>query len=127
MEKPPSIEDGNEAERPNFTLIHLREAFDTNDKKQLRILIDYIQETIQRSDTMKCSPMTDEDLEILLKTGEGEIYVGTGTKGQRIYIRDGELRMPYSEGRDAELGRKYHLNFEHLFDIPTGEELRVKF
>src|SRR3989344_3203805 len=116
-----------EIKQTNIALTQLREAFDKKDIKLLRTMIDYIQEQIQKGDNMKCPPMTDRELENLLATGEGDLYVGTGTSGQRIFIKNGELWMPFTEGRDAELGKHYHLNFEYLFNIPKGEKLRVKF
>ena len=127
MKELPPPENQIEIKQPNFTLRQLRDAFDKKDKQQLREMLDYIQNMVQRGDNMKCSPMTDKDLERLLETGEGELYVGTGTSGQRIFIKNDELWMPFTEDRDAEIGKRYHLNFEYLFDVPQVKELKVKF
>lgn len=104
----------------------LRDSLETKDLTSLRTQIDFIQRMVQAGG-LQCTPMTDQELSELAETGEGVIYVGTGTSGQRIYIQNGELFMNRNSQKDADLGSKYHNNFCSLFGLPFDGELRVSY
>lgn len=124
-----SLEKGGGSPEHLPILTALRQAFENRNAVLLRAIIDSIQQLVEKWGGLHCTPMHDTDLQELLKTGEGTIYVGSGTSGQRIFIDadKGELFMNDSSERDRELGEKYHNGFRDLFHVRQGEELRVKF
>lgn len=112
----------------NVYLSQLREAFDAKDKNLLRTVVDSIQTSVHGMSKTPFSTLPDRNLLMLLETGEGMINVGTGTAGQRIYIKNRELYMPAVDAQSERYARQYRINFRYLFDIPDNEEdLRVRF
>jgi hypothetical protein len=115
----------SETKKNSIVLGFLNEAIQNKNKVKVREMVDYIQKIIEEGG-LHCSPMPDNEIDELIKTGKGTIYVGSGTSGQRVFIEDGGLRMPYNSEKDEELGKRYHNNFRYLFDVPEGEDLIVK-
>jgi hypothetical protein len=120
-------------QNPNIYLAQLRKALDSRDEKLLRAVIDGIQISVHGTDKTHFSPLSDEDIRTLIETGEAMINVGTGTHGQRIMIRNGELYMPMPDPaipRPAIIGeqvRENRMNFQRLFNLPDTSDLRVEF
>lgn len=114
-------ENTSKPEAWNGTCQFLRSAFNDQDIKKLRLVVDNIQDVVSAGG-MKCAFLSDIELEELLDTGRGMIAVGTGSLGQRIYIENGEIRMPIPDN-DPYAGDtlKYHLNFKRLFDLPFDD------
>ncbi|MES2088015.1 MAG: hypothetical protein V4467_03425 [Patescibacteria group bacterium] len=124
----------NVPEQPiNVYLTQLRKALDSKDATLLGSVINGIQRNVQGTDRTSFSPLDDEDIRTLLETGRAEINVGTGTHGQRIYIKDAELHMPPGGPRveKAKVVIEQRMNFKRLFDLPLDlsdtEDLRVRF
>jgi len=105
----------------------LRHAVDTQDIAELRYAVNEIQKGVDGKSEGRTlvTPPTDGELKEIMETGSGMIVVGTGTLGQRIYLKDNELSMfePSDGG-----GETYRANFRRLFNLPEDEEdLRAKF
>ena len=116
---------------PNVFLAQLRQALNSKSAELLRAVVDGIQIGIHGTDETHFSPLSDDDLRVLLETGRAMINVGSGTRGQRIYVKDGELYMPPGNPGIAEYIKEQRMNFKRLFDLPLdlpdSEDLRVKF
>jgi hypothetical protein len=108
----------------NLYLRTLRRGIENRDIETLTMIIDAIQRQVHRSKSAT-SPMSNDALRKLIDTGEGEIYVGTGTLGERIYIRNGELFMPQQS--DQAYSQRLYNNFRYVFELADNQELRVKF
>jgi len=125
-EEIPNLESERKERLP--ILNFMRRAIDTRDKEKLRTTVDAIQKLVHGRSKTFISPMNEVELERLLETGKGEICVGTGTSGQRIYIEDGEIFMPLGDERSQRYGKDYHNNFKNTFDLDLNSlELRVRF
>lgn len=122
------IENGQQFEqsekRFNVTLNLLKEALDTKNKAQLRMVIDGIKRIIDDTDKELAVVMPDSELDELLETGEGMFLVGTGTVGQRVYIRANPRQLFMSDDR---YGQQYRNRFKNLFDLPLDGEARIEF
>jgi hypothetical protein len=125
------IPENTSEQAPNIYLTKLREALDSKNKDLLRAVVDGIQINVHGTDKTHFSPLDDEDLDTLLGTGYAMINVGSGTRGQRIMIKDSELYMPPPTDPDlVEYVRENRMNFKRLFnlpDLPDNQELRVRF
>ena len=114
------LPDGGERRyNSNPYLRQLREGIDGKDLSKLRMITDAIQRQVHKLSKVQIAPMTDHDLQRLIDTGEGEILVGTGTLGERIKIKNGQLYMSYS--------RPFYDNFRYVFELSDDQELRVSF
>jgi hypothetical protein len=122
------VEQGQLFEQPdkriNVTLSILRNALDTKDKAQLRMVIDGIKRIIDDTDKDLSVKMLDSELDELVATGEGVFLVGTGTVGQRVYIRSNPRELFMSDDR---YGQQYRNRFKALFDLPLDGEARIQF
>ena len=112
---------------PNIYLTQLRTALDSKDEGLLRAVINGIQIYVHGTDRTHFSPLSDEDIRTIIKTGEAMINVGTGTHGERIMIKNGELYMPAPNPDIEEHVREKRMNFQHLFNLHDMADLRVKF
>ncbi len=109
----------------NPYLATLRKSIEEKDINNLRMIVDAIQRQVHRMPKVTIAPMNSTELNKLIKTGQGMIYVGTGTIGERIYIENGELYMP--EEKDQPSSRRFYDNFRYVFELGDDEKLRVKF
>ena len=115
-------------QNPNIYLAQLRRAFDSKDIGLLRAVVNGIQVYVHGTDKTPCSMLSEEDLRKLMETGAGMIYVGTGSHGQRIVIKNGEMYMPSSSNATIEkLTIVNKMNFRHLFNLSDTEDLLVRF
>jgi hypothetical protein len=73
--------------------------------------------------SLKTSGLSDIELDGMVASREGMVSLGSGTKGCRIYIRNGELIM----SRDEVYGLEYQEAFRKFFGLKSGDELRVAF
>ena len=128
------IDFANEANKHPLLQI-LRAAIDSKNREAIRQATNFIQVAIQgvlgEKSVAQSSPLTDHDIEQLIKTGEACIYIGTGTQGERIYIKDDEIYMPLPVDRTsapALQSSKYWSKFRTKFNLAADEEnLRLKF
>lgn len=103
----------------------LRESLDSKNLDNLRIIVDAIQNAVHKNPKLLISSASDSDLRKMMESGDGLIPVGTGTLGERIYIRNGKLFMP--ERNDQEYSKRYYDNFRYVFDLDENQELSVEF
>ena len=105
----------------------IRHAFVGKDINELRYACDQLQRIVHGTSKTQVASLSDAQLGALLenatKTDE-HVSVGTGTKGQRIYITKDELFMSSAEDEHS---RPYQKNFRELFGLPVDTDPRVTF
>lgn len=112
---------------PSLYLSYLKNALDLKNRELLRAVVNGIQTYVHGIDKTHYSPLSENDIDALLETGSGVITVGTGTHGECIYIKDGELYMAGSPQVDPFIRDKKE-NFRRLFNLSPGtKDLRVRF
>lgn len=118
---------GKQEKENSVFLTLLRQALDNKNMHALGAVLMGIQRAVESGGSLHASPMSEYELQQLLQTGKGVIYVGSGTNGQRIFIESGELIMPTGYEVSEKLGRKYQNGFRRIFNLSQDEEMIVSF
>jgi hypothetical protein len=113
-------------ERPeNVYLKNLRKGINEKNEVLVRETIDAIWRQINRGDSRQCSPPSEGEIRSIIDHEHAEIPVGSGTHGERIFIKRGELFM--NEQSDQRSSQPLYRNFRYFFELEDDAELRVIF
>ncbi len=100
-------------------------AIPSKDKEMLRFVLEDLQRRIHEGNSTNLDgmPISDEDIKKLIETGIIRIEIGSGTRGHRIFIKDGRIFMSYDERVD----QRHAENFRKIFDLDDDtKELTIE-
>lgn len=97
----------------------LSAAINSKDKETLKETFTKLKDTIESVTDVKCSPISDYEIEELLNKGSTIIHVGTGSSGDRIIISGGKIHM--SVDRNNPYGKMRRDMFRAIFGLPHVE------
>ena len=109
----------------NVYLKNLRKGINEKDEAFVRETIDAIWRGVNRGDARHHAPPSADIIKSIIEHEYAEIGVGSGTKGERIFIKRGELFM--NEQLDQPNSLPLSRNFRYFFELEDDAPLSVVF